>query len=149
MIISKPKGNTLFALSMFLILCYGLLGYTLYNFLSFEPRFWYQYAIFFIITPIALVVTVKAVQTFKIIRIKKEQLFLDHPLLLRKRKFNMKQLAYWEETIIKTQGAAFKQLTLGFGKAKVKVANQESTEYHRIFNYLKRKYPSKRIENVP
>lgn len=144
MITSKPKGNTLFALSMFLILCYGLLGYTLYNFLNFKPHYWYQYAIFIIITPIALSVTVKTIQSFKIIRIKKEQLFLHHPILLKKKKFNMKQMEYWEETIIKTQGTTFKQLTLNFGKTKVKLANQENTEYIKVLRYLQRKYATKR-----
>ena len=147
MIVSKPKGNTIFSLSMFLIICYTLIGYTLFQYLSKEEQFWYQYVIFVIITPIAISVSIKVARTFKIVTLGKNQMTVRYPLLLKTRKYNMKQLEQWEEIIIKTQGTVFKQLSMQFGKEKVGLANQENTEYHRVFEYLRKKHASKKINN--
>ncbi len=147
MIVSKPKGNTVFALCMFLIICYSLLGYTIFQYVSHEEKFWYQYAILIIITPIAISVSIKVARTFKIVNLGKGQMTVRYPLLFRTRKYNMKQLVHWEETIIKTQGTVFKQLTLVFEKEKVGLANQENTEYHKVFEYLRKKQVSKKLNN--
>lgn len=146
MIISKPKGNTLFALSMFLIICYGLLGYTLYNYLNDAKHFWYQYAIFIVITPIALAVTYKTIQGFKIIHIGKDKLLVHYPILFKKKSFNLKHLESWEETIIKTQGSFFKEIMLKFSADKVKLTNQENGEYEKVLAYLKKKLSSKKLK---
>lgn len=148
MIISKPKGNTVFALCMFLIICYSLVGYTLIQFVSDEGRFWYQYAILIIITPIALTVSVKVARTFKIVKVGKAQMTVRYPLLFKTKKYNMKQLQQWEETIIKTQGTVFKQLTIIFEKDKVGLANQENTEYARVYDYLRKKHSAKKLKNI-
>lgn len=147
MIVSKPKGNTVFSLSMFLIICYSLVGYTLYQYLSHEEQFWYQYGILIIITPIAISVSIKVARTFKIVNLGKGQMTVKYPILFKVRKYNLKQLEQWEETIIKTQGTVFKQLIMRFEKEKVGIANQENTEYDKIFEYLRKKHPSKKINN--
>lgn len=144
MIVSKPKGNTVFSLSVFLILCYSLIGYTIFQYVSSEESYWYQYAILIIITPIAISVSVKVARTFKVVNLGKSQMTVRYPLLFRTRKYNMKQLDHWEETIIKTQGTVFKQLTLKFEKEKVGLANQENTEYHKVFDYLRKKHSLKK-----
>lgn len=147
MTVSKPKGNTVFSLLMFLIICYSLIGYTLFQYFSHEEQFWYQYAILIIISPIAIGVSIKVARTFKIVHLGKGQMTVRYPLLFKTRKYNMKQLDQWEETVIKTQGTVFKQLDMKFENEKVGLANQENTEYHKIYKYLRKKHSAKKINN--
>ncbi len=143
MIVSKPKGNTLFALGIFLLLCLALLGYTLYNFINYESRYWYQYVIFVVVTPVALAVIIKTINSYKIIRLGKGKLSVNYPLLLKKRVMQLQDLISCSEEVIKTQGADFKQLTINFEREIVKLSNQENSEYPKIYSYLKRKHPKK------
>lgn len=143
MIISKPKGNTLFALGMFLIICFALLGYTLYNYVSYESHYWYQYVIFIVITPIAAAVIVKTIRSYKIVKLGKGKLSVHYPFFFKKQAFNMQELLSWSEEVVKTQGADFKELKMKFAEAQVKLANQENSEYSKIYSYLKRKHPKK------
>lgn len=140
MIISKPRGNTLFALGMFLLICFGLLGYTSYNYFTYEHRYWYQYVIFLIITPIALVVLWKTIQSYKIIRLGKGKLSVTYPFFFKEQVFYMKDLEYWEEEIIKTQGTAFKELRLNFKSGKIGLSSQENGGYNKIHAYVKKKH---------
>lgn len=143
MIISKPKGNTLFALGMFLLICFGLLGYTLFNFITYDVHYWYQYLIFIIITPVSFVVAIKAIKSYKIIKLGKGKISVDYPFLLKKQAFNMQNLESWTEEIIKTQGTDFKELKLKFSHGKIHLTSQENSEYLKIYSYLKKKYPRK------
>lgn len=140
MIISKPRGNTLFALSMFLLICFGLLGYTAYNFFTYEQRFWYQYVIFLIITPIAFFVLWKTVLSYKIIRLGKGKMSVKYPFFFKEKVFYMKDLGNWKEEIIKTQGTAFRELQLNFKNGKVGLSSQENGEYNKIHAYVKTKH---------
>src|SRR5690606_31980051 len=141
MIISKPRGNTLFALSMFLLICFGLLGYTAYNFLNNEQRFWYQYTIILIITPIALVVLWKTILSYKIIRLGKGKMSVKYPFFFKEKVFYMKDLESWKEEIIKTQGTAFRELKMNFKNGAVALSSQENGEYNKIHSYVRTKHP--------
>lgn len=143
MIVSKPKGNTLFALGVFLLICFALLGYTLYKFINYETHFWYQYVIFVVVTPLSLAVIVKTISSYKIIRLGKGKLSVSYPFLFKKRVMQMQDLISCSEEVIKTQGADFKQLTIKFEKERVKVSNQENSEYSKIYGYIKKKHPKK------
>lgn len=144
MIISKPKGNTLFALGMFLLICFGLLGYTLFNYLTYEIHYWYQYLIFLLITPISIVVLIKTLSGYKIIKLGKGKMSVRYPFLFKAQSFNMKDLKYWKEEIIKTQGTAFKELTMSFKASKVKLSSQENGDYNQILSYIKTKHSKNR-----
>ena len=56
----------------------------------------------------------------------------------------MKDLDYWKEEVIKTQGTAFKELTLSFKLGKANLSSQENGEYHKIFAYLHKKHSKSR-----
>lgn len=143
MIISKPKGNTLFALGLFFLICVTTLGYTLYNFLSYDSRYWYQYIIFIVVTPVALVVLVKTIKGYKIIKLGKGKLSVSYPFIFKKQLFAMQELVSWAEEIIKTPGTNFKELKMEFPQDKVSLSNQENGEYLKIYSYLKKKHLKK------
>lgn len=143
MIVSKPKGNTLFALSMFLLICFTLLGYTLYNYFNNEVHHWYQYVIFVVVTPVSFAVLIKTIKSYKIVRLGKGRLSVDFPFLFKSKVFNMQDLVCYSEDVIKTQGSDFKELTIKFDRDKVKLTNQENSEYSKIYAYLKKKHPRK------
>ena len=143
MIVSKPKGNTLFALGIFLLICFALLGYTLYNYINNEVRPWYQYVIFIVVAPVSFAVLIKTIKSYKIIRLGKGRLTVDFPALFKRKTFNMRDMEYYSEHVIKTQGADFKELTIKFDRDNVRLANQENSEYSKVLSYLKKKHPRK------
>ena len=143
MIVSKPKGNTLFALGVFLLICLALLGYTLYNFMSDERHYWYQYIIFVVVTPVSLAVIIKTISSYKIIQLGKGKLSVNYPFLFKRKAMQMQDLVSCTEEVVKTQGADFKQLTIKFDRETVKLSNQENSEYARIYSYIKKKHPKK------
>lgn len=148
MIISKPKGNTLFALGLFFLICITTLGYTLYNFLSYDNRYWYQYIIFIVVTPVALVVLVKTIKGYKIIKLGKGKLSVNYPFIFKKQLFGMQDLVSWSEEVIKTPGANFKELKMKFLQDNVSLSNQENGEYPKIHSYLKKKHPKKFLKSI-
>ncbi len=144
MVVSKPKLNTLFSISMFVVLAmtggiWGLLKVV--N----PPYEWYHRIMAILLLPISFAMVVKTVLNWKTFEIGKEKLVVKTLLFSKKRKYSLNEMDHWEETEVKTLNGLFKELTMVLEKKKkVKLNNQEYSEYKRVFNYLSKKYPKKR-----
>lgn len=145
MIISKPKYSTLFSLVIFLAIAYGLVIFTLINFMSAEQKAVYQYAILILISPIAIGVTIKILYSYKTIKIGRGKLVIHYPFRFKSLDFKLRQIEKWEETIIKAGSNVIKELSITFeDQVQVKLTKQENSAYEEIINYLKKKCPKKR-----
>lgn len=142
MIRSKPKNSTLFSLSLFLIIAYGVGIWTALTVPS-SPAYWYLIPILFLGT--ALVVTLKVLWGYQTIQIKGEQWKVKN-LIGPDNAFNSKDIEWWKETEIKTAGGPYKELHIyAKGKVNLKVSLQEHTGYQKIIKKVKSKYPKKQI----
>lgn len=144
MITSKPKKATLFSVTIFLLLAYGLLFYTIFRFFSDAEKALYQYVLIIILAPIALGVTFKILFDYKVLQVAKEKIWVKYPFRFKKQNFNLIKLEYYEETLIKTGNGVFMQLKIHFDEgSSVKLSRQENTEYDKITAYLRKKYKQK------
>ncbi|MDN5205067.1 hypothetical protein QQ008_27000 [Fulvivirgaceae bacterium BMA10] len=138
MLVSRPNKNTLFALSFFLLLNYALLAYllTTYGFTGFAV--WYVDLFTILLIIIGAIVTMKVISGNKVILIDKEKIQVKYPMKFSKKRFRLKQLELWEETIIKTSNSVFKELHLRFENGSVKLSKQENSNYEKVLSYFKR-----------
>ncbi len=142
MIQSKPKNSTLFSLSLFLILAYGVGIGTALTVPS-SPAYWYLIPLLFLVTAVAI--TLKVLWGYQTIQIKGEQWKVKN-LIGPDNAFNSKEIEWWKETEIKTAGGPYKELHIhAKGNVNLKVSLQEHTEYKKIIKKVKSKYPKKQI----
>lgn len=140
MIVSKPKIHTLFSLVAFLVIAYSILGYTLYHFLHAENKAIYQYLILIILTPIALAINFKMFWGYKIVSLGGNLMKVHYPTRFRKTSLKLKEINSWKETVIKTKRGPFKEIAITYNQnQKVKVTNQENTNYDQVVSYLQKK----------
>lgn len=145
MIISKPKVSTLFSLSIFLILAYGLSVYLLLRVLgSSNPSFWITIGMG-VSVGVALAVTFKVITGYKELHVSKNRIDVYAIFSLFKRRYYFKELLSWEETVIKTATGYFKELTLKFKAGrKVKLTLQENSNYEKVKAFMHRNFSRKR-----
>ena len=99
MILSKPKKSTLFSLVAFLLFAYGIGIWSAINVPS-SPVYWYLIPIISIVT--ALVVTIKVILGYQMIRIEGNNWVVTN-LFGRNSHFKSNDIEWWEETEIKSQ----------------------------------------------
>lgn len=143
MIVSKPKFSALFSLGMFVLACISIGGYSLSVILD-DRGWWLNYLLAALLLPIALAIFARQLWSYKIVRVDKNKLIVRYPLRFSQKSFILKDINYWEETIIKTRNGQFKQVEMAFNHDKVKLTMQENTNYARIMSYLSKKLSSKR-----
>ena len=143
MIVSKPKFNALFAIIVFLIICFSL-GLINLNILVKGDARWFNYLIVAVTLPIGLSILIKQLAGFKIVTVGGETFKVGKPFLLSGYQFKLKNIDWWEETTIKTKNGEFKELTISqdTGK-KLKLTLQENSNYKRIRDYLSKKVAKK------
>ena len=139
MILSKPKKSTLFSLAVFLLLTYGIGVWSAMNVPS-SPVYWYLIPIICIVT--ALVVSIKVILGYQMIRIEGNN-WVATNLYGRKNQFKSSDIEWWEETEIKTGRSTFRELHIHSQKTDVKISFQEHSNYTNIINFLKKKFPKK------
>ena len=139
MILSKPKKSTLFSLIVFLLFTYGIGVWSAINVPS-SPVYWYLIPIICIV--IALVVTIKVISGYQMIRIEGNNWVLKN-LFRRKNQFKSNDIEWWEETEIKTGRSTFKELHIHSQRADVKINFQEHSNYTNIMDFLKKRMPRK------
>lgn len=144
MIVSKPKVSTLFSLSIFLILSYGLSVYLLLKIVeSPAPSFWATMGLG-ISAGVALAVTFKVVTGYKELYVNKNRVDVHFIFNLFKKRYYFKELMSWEETVIKTGSGYFKELTLKFKSGrKVKLTLQENSNYEKVKAFMLRNFSRK------
>jgi hypothetical protein len=140
MIVSKPKTSTLFSISIFLLLAFGLFTYSFLQAQQTNDRFWW-YILLYTSGPIGLLVLLKVLLGIQIIEIKKEKFKVRVPFKFRNITFDGKELDFWEHTVMKTYGGQYEELILQLKSGKkYSLSKQENTEYDKVLNYMKKKY---------
>jgi hypothetical protein len=142
MIVSKPKSSALIALSIFTIICLGMGGYALRAILS-GLGAWYHYLIASLTLLIALVLIVRQILSYKIIRLGEGRIKVQYPFRGKVKDFNISELFEWKEIVIKTKNAPYKQMELKFDNFLLKLSVQENTNYDQIKKYLKKRVAKK------
>jgi len=138
MIISKPKFGTLLSLSIFIVGSLAIASYGLNELLSGQPV-WWAYTLTILFYPITLGLMIKITWGYKIILLGSQKLEVRFPFRRKKKKYHLKQLVRWEESIVKTGSGPFKELTLRFDDGlKMKLSYHENSNYDKIFDYLSR-----------
>ena len=143
MIVSKPKSQALFAIGIFVIICFLLGGYNFKLILDGSTWFfnWIMAIVFLLI---AFILLLRQLFNYKIISIGNEKVQVWYPLRFRTIRGNLKDMQFWEETIIQTKTGIFKQLEIKFPQRSIKMSVQENTNYFDAVNYLKKKQAKKR-----
>jgi hypothetical protein len=93
---------------------------------------------------IAHILMLRQLFNYKIISLGEEKVQVWYPLRFRTIRGNLKDMDYWEETIIQTKTGVFKQLEIKFPQKTIKMSVQENTNYKEAINYLKKKQAKKR-----
>lgn len=143
MIVSKPKSQALFALGVFIVLCLLLGGYNL-NLLLKGNNWFFNWLMTLIFLPLGLILLLRQLLNYKIISLGNEKVQVWYPLRFRTIRGNLKDMEYWEETIIQTKTGVFKQLDIKYPQRTIKMSIQENTNYQEAVNYLKKKQARKR-----
>ena len=148
MIISRPKIQTVFSLSIFTTVILVSLFYSSIPLLKFrEVPAWHYFVAGILLLTAALLLH-KLIFNYKIIKISHDQVHIYYPFRFFKTVQDIKTLGAWQQTIINTKKSEFRQLKLVFvNKGYVKISNQENSEYDNVYKYIKRKAPKKEVKD--
>lgn len=140
MIVSKPRVNTVFALSIFLVLVFGSFFLLLDSLLTSESFFIPK----LILTPITLVIALlvlgKLLAAIKIVKAGNNRLNIFYPISRSQIDLPLNEIRGWREDVVKTKQGEFKETKILYGKKKViKLSNKENTEYDNLVKYLNQK----------
>lgn len=143
MIVSKPKSQSVFALSLFQII---ILSVTLWVILDLIR---YPEAYFFLkitLAPILLViwtfVSAKFYTSLKTIELGDNKISFKFPLQA-KRTFRISDVQSWKEEKVKTKNNEFRELQIRLANRLLKVSNREHTSYEEVRKYLTKKVKRK------
>ena len=143
MIVSKPKSKALFAMGVFIIICFGLGGYN-FTLIAKGSTWFFNYIMAIVFLLIAHVLMLRQFFNYKIISIGDNKIQVWFPLRFRTIRGELKDLDHWDETIIQTKTGVYKQLDIVFPKRTIKMSFQENTKYQEAVNYFKKKQSGKR-----
>jgi hypothetical protein len=139
MIVSRPKSNALFAIVVFLMICFSL-GIVNLNILLEGGRAWYNYLIVIVTFGIGFSILFKQMIGFKIITVGEETFKVARPFLFSGYQFKVKNIEFWEETLIDTKNGQFKEIAIAQDSGKkLKITLQENSNYKKIKDYLGKK----------
>ena len=145
MIQSKPKTTTIFSLSLFLLIAYGVGIWSWFSIPS-DPAWWMALPI--VCLTVALLVTVKIVLGYRVLSVTGDRWQVSK-LISRDLRFTGKDIQWWKEIVIKTAGGQYKQLHIHAGKGvNAKVSLQEHTAYQKILKILKTKHRHKELKDI-
>ncbi len=146
MIVSKPKFSTIFSLSAFLLIAYGLGLWSYLTLPSSGDVSTWRYILTGTIFAIALLVTIKILWSYQVLRLEREHWKITR-LLRSNTAFKTSDIAWWKITVIDTKGGKYQELqvqsTLG---TTVKISPQEHTEYPRVLSHVQKKCPKKKVQ---
>ncbi len=138
MIISKPKFGTILSLSVFIAVSLVIASYGLKLLLNGQPV-WWAYTLAILFYPIAISLIIKITWGYKIISVGSQKIEVKFPFRMQKKKYYLRQVLTWEETMVKTGSVPFKELNLRFDDGNnMKLSYHENSNYDEIFNYLNR-----------
>ena len=143
MIVSKPKSKALFAIGVFIVICFGLGGYN-FMLITNGSTWIFNYIMATVFLVLAHVFMMRQMFNYKIISIGNDKIQVWYPLRFRTTRVPIKDLVHWEETIIQTKTGIFKQLEIVFPNKTIKLSLQENSFYKEAVNYFKNKQSNKR-----
>ena len=143
MIISKPKSKALFAMGVFIAICFGLGGYN-FILITKGSTWFFNYLMAIIFLLIAHILMLRQIFNYKVISIGNDKIQVWYPLRFRTVRGELKDMSHWDETIIQTKTGVYKQLDIVFPKRTIKMSFQENTRYQEAVDYFKKKQQRKR-----
>lgn len=145
MIRSKPKGTTIFSLSLFLIIDCAI-GIWAWTTMPPSPTVWIIIPIACLV--VALIVFLKMLLGYRIITVNGNRWQVKR-LINRNISFSDEDIKWWKEIVIRTAGGLYKQLHVHAGKGNdAKISLQEHTEYQEVLKKLKTKHRLKEIKET-
>jgi len=144
MIVSRPKRKALSALTVFILVSLGLGGYNMRMIVA-GSHWWFNYLMTFIFLPAGIVLLLRLVFNYKLVRLGEGKITQAFPARRSKqtRKFN--DMISWDETIIQTVSGVYRQVRINFPDLVISLSHQENSEYDRIIAVLKNKAAKKKI----
>ena len=147
MIVSKPKRSTLISLSLFLILVAALTAATFNSISNSENIYWYHYLFLAILIPTGLAVLIKTLFSYKTTSIGKGKIAIHHPVKLKKKEYDIKDITQWREVTINTASGLYQQLEINFvNNDRLTLGKQEHSNYDKVIAYLQQKASRKKIK---
>ena len=143
MIVCKPKGATLFSLGAVAFICYGA-GLFLFLGTSYRtqhPSSLHLFAAGLLL--VALLLTLRLAFGYRIILAQNGKVTVRQQLLLRHRRFDLRDLLDQEEIVIKTFNGEYRQLKLRFTNGQFRISKSEYANYERLKSYVGQKTPKK------
>lgn len=140
MITSKPKGNTITALTLFVVLIFIAFFMLLNSLLTHESFFVFKLILAPIVLVIGLLVLGKLLGSIKVVRLGNNRLQIFYPISRLKISVDVPNILGWREEVIKTKKGEFREVKILYSKKKIlKLSNKENTEYEAVIKYLKKK----------
>lgn len=140
MIVSKPKVNTITALTLFLLLIFTSFTFLLDSLLTSADFFYVKLILGPVILAIGLLVLGKLLGAIKVVKLGENRMQLFYPVTRLKVEIKVADILGWREEVIKTKNGEFREVKILYGKKKIlKLSNKENTEYNSIIKYLKKK----------
>lgn len=140
MTVSKPKTNTLTALSLFLILIFGSFFLLLGSLLRDGSYFYVKLILAPLVLVIGMIVLGKLLSNIKIVKFGNNVIEVFYPISRMRLKIDVAHILGWHEEVIKTKNGEFRELKILYTKKKIlKLSNRENTEYDEAVKYMKKK----------
>ncbi|MFQ3215058.1 MAG: hypothetical protein ACJAT1_001035 [Marivirga sp.] len=147
MIKSTPKYQTVFALSVFLILLFGSFFLLLHSLLNDASYFIIKLILTPLILVIGLLILNKLISGVKIIEAGNNQLNIFHPISRKRILLPLDQIRGWQEEVVKTKNGDFREIKILYSnKSVVKLSNKENTDYDKLLQYLTQKVKRKQVK---
>ena len=145
MIVSKPKTQTLTALTIFLVLIFAVF-FMLLNSLLTDPSY---FIVKLILTPVVLVIGLlvlgKLLGAIKVVRIGDNKIEVFYPISRMRTIINVPNVLGWKEEVVNTKNGEYREVKILYTKKKIlKLSNRENTEYDAVVKYLKKKVKFKK-----
>ena len=140
MIISRPKPNTLTALSVFVILIFAAFFMLLNSLLTTPSYFILKLILAPIVLAIGLLILSKILGSVKIVKLGDNRLQIFYPITRLRIDLKIQDVLGWREEVVKTKNGEFREVKVLYTRKKIlKLSNKENTEYEAVVRYLKKK----------
>jgi hypothetical protein len=139
MIICQPKNSTLVSLGIFAFICYVALFFLVLDASYRIEHPPYYYPLVWSLSGVAFLITLRLAFGYRTIIASNNKLTVKQKFLFRNRKYELKNLADWEEIVIKTLNGEYKQLKLRFSNGNLSISKQEYSDYEKLKSYVTQK----------
>ncbi|MDW3195614.1 MAG: hypothetical protein R8G66_24775 [Cytophagales bacterium] len=143
MIVSKPKSQSVFALSLFLIIILGVTIWIILDLVRYPESY---FILKLIMAPVLLVIWTYIVVNFysssKIIELGDNKISFKLPLQSKK-SYKINDIRNWKEEKVKTKGNEFKEIQINLPNDRLRISNREHTSYEDVRKYLTKKVKRK------